>query len=205
MESVTIAVLLSSPPMRYVYAAVALVVVGVAAVVAMPRLVSFWNLGRSDDVQRSVYMRFPGGTQSTAHLTVTLSSTADVLAPGGDTTLIADITPKRNMHVYAPGQEGYIPISLAINHSNTYRTAPPVFPDAETFFFAPLKQSVQVYGKPFRITSRLTIGRSPEVERRASAEDTIRVAGRLTYQACDDSVCYRSETLTVGWTVRLRK
>ena len=73
------------------------------------------------------------------------------------------------------------------------------------YFFAPLKETVQVFGKPFRITSVLTIGRSPEVERRAAAGDAIRVAGRLTYQACDDAVCYRSETMPVTWTIRLRR
>ena len=130
---------------------------------------------------------------------------SDILAPGGETTLIADITPQPNMHVYAPGQEGYIPIGLAINRTNTFRTSPPAFPDPEPYFFAPLKQTVNVFSKPFRITSVLTIGRSPDIDRRAAAGDTVRVAGRLTYQACDDAVCYRSETLPVMWVVGLRK
>jgi hypothetical protein len=192
--------------MRYVYAAVALVALGLAAAVGVPRLATLLNRdARTDDGTRSGYVRSTGGALTTAHLSVRLSSSADALAPGGQATLIADVTPKRNMHVYAPGQDGYIPISLALNHSNAFRTGPPAFPDAEPYFFAPLKQTVQVFGKPFRITSVLTIGRSPEVERRAAAGDSVRVAGRLTYQACDDAVCYRSETIPVGWMIRLKK
>jgi hypothetical protein len=191
--------------MRYVYVVVALAALGLAAAVGVPRLMHGDRDRRSDDSPSSGYIRSAGGTLHSAHLSVRLSATADVLPPGGETTLIADVTPNRNMHVYAPGQEGYIPISLAINHSNAFRTKPPEFPPSEPYFFAPLKETVQVFGKPFRITSVLTIGRSPEVERRAAAGDAIRVAGRLTYQACDDAVCYRSETMPVTWTIRLRR
>ena len=190
--------------MRYVYVAVALV--ALVAALGVLRLVTLQDRGgRATDGESPGYVRSSGGTLSSAYLSVRLSASADVLAPGGEATLIADVTPKRNMHVYAPGQDGYIPISLALNHSNAFRTEPPEFPAAEPYFFAPLKETVQVFGKPFRITSVLTIGRSPEVDRRAAAGDTVRVAGRLTYQACDDAVCYRSETMPVAWTVRLRK
>ena len=42
----------------------------------------------------------------TAHLSILTS--AGAVARGGKVTLQIDVTPKPKMHVYAPGQEGYI-------------------------------------------------------------------------------------------------
>src|SRR4051794_33400380 len=47
----------------------------------------------------------------TAHLTIATSAAPERVVPGQKIALTLDVTPKPKIHVYAPGQEGYIPIS----------------------------------------------------------------------------------------------
>jgi len=107
------------------------------------------------------------------------------------------------MHVYAPGQEGYIPVGLTLPESADYRAAEAIFPPSGTYFFEPLKETVKVYDAPFRIRKEITLALSRELRQRAAARETLTIAGELTYQACDDAVCYRPDSIPVTWTVRL--
>ncbi len=136
-------------------------------------------------------------------LTATLGVTDAVVPPGGRTTLIVDLKPKPNMHVYAPGQEGYIPVSIALDPSADFKVQPAKFPAPGTYYFGPLKETVQVYDKPVRITQDVTLALSPELRKRATAKETLVITGSLTYQACDDKVCYRPETVPLGWSLTL--
>lgn len=126
------------------------------------------------------------------------------VAPGQRLTLIVDVVPGPRMHVYAPGQQGYIPVTLALAASADYRAAEPRFPPPGTYFFAPLKETVSVYGVPFRITQEITLALTRELRERAAARERLTIAGELAYQACDDTVCYRPDRLPLTWNVTLR-
>lgn len=126
------------------------------------------------------------------------------VAPGQRLTLRIDVTPGRGMHVYAPGQQGYIPIALTLAASPDVRVVHPMtYPAAGTYYFAPLKETVKVYEQPFRLTQDVTLALTPALRQRANAGETLRLAGSLEYQACDDKVCYRPETVPVEWTMKL--
>ncbi len=130
--------------------------------------------------------------------------TSDATAPpGGRVTLIVELKPKPKMHVYAPGQAGYIPVTLTLDPTPDFKAQPAKFPAPGTYFFAPLKETVKVYDKPIRVTQDITLGLSPELRRRASAKEPLVITGSLAYQACDDKVCYRSETLPLTWSLTL--
>ncbi|HEX7085877.1 MAG TPA: protein-disulfide reductase DsbD N-terminal domain-containing protein [Vicinamibacterales bacterium] len=98
------------------------------------------------------------------------------------------VTPKPGMHVYAPGNKGYTAVGVTLQPVEGVTFGTPVYPKAETYFFAPLKETVLVYSTPFtlRVPVRVTGGAA-----------TIR--GTLDYQACDDRLCYppRSAPFTV--------
>jgi hypothetical protein len=136
-------------------------------------------------------------------MTATLGVSDDTVAPGQRVTLIIDLKPLPKMHVYAPGQQGYLPVSIALDPSPDFRAQPPVFPAPGTYFFAPLKETVKVYATPIRITQSLTVALTPELRKRAAARDRLVVTGSLSYQACDDAVCYRPQTLPVSWSMTL--
>jgi hypothetical protein len=71
------------------------------------------------------------------------------------------------------------------------------FPKAETYFFAPLKETQLVFSKPFRVSRAVTIARTLE-----GGELTIK--GRVRYQACDDAICYLPQNVAVSWTIPIK-
>ena len=124
----------------------------------------------------------------TKHLTITPS----VSQAGGRISLIVDVVPKPKMHVYAPEQKDYIPISLTLTVTDGVRAGQAQFPKAEKWFFEPLKETQLVYSKPFRITQPVTLTKSPAA---------VTINGTLRYQACDDSICYLPQNVPVSWTI----
>src|SRR5436853_741750 len=61
------------------------------------------------------------------YVTVEPSASADA-APGGAVTLWADVTPKRNIHVYAPGAKDFTPIALVPTPNPRVTFAKPQLP-----------------------------------------------------------------------------
>lgn len=123
--------------------------------------------------------------------------------PGQPIELIAELSLKPKMHVYAPGQADYIPISLTLDESADFKAEPVVYPPAQSLYLEPIQQTAKVYEKTFRITQRVTIAAVPDLKRRAAAGETLTIPATLKYQACDDAVCYRPETVKLTWQVKL--
>jgi hypothetical protein len=128
----------------------------------------------------------------TKHLALQLSS-GPVVA--GKVPLHVDVIPHEKMHVYAPGQPGYIAITLTLDADAPVKLAgKPKYPPGEKLFMAALKETQLVYGKPFRITQEVSL-------RGDTGLGPFTIKGSLRYQACDDTICYRPVTVPVSWTV----
>ena len=128
--------------------------------------------------------------QETPHLQLKTSAKP---AAGRKVTLQIEVTPKPKMHVYAPGQDGYIPIQLTLTPDAAFIAAKAKYPDGEKFVMPALNETQLVYAKPFTITEEITLA-SP-------AAATVTVKGRVRYQACDDAICYLPKTVPVEWVV----
>jgi DsbC/DsbD-like thiol-disulfide interchange protein len=115
---------------------------------------------------------------------------------GGKVALFVDVTPKPGIHVYAPGTDNYIPITVKLNAAPEIKAGKVAYPKSETMTFA--DEKVPVFQKPFRLTQDVTIDKS------AKAGSTVTVSGTVNYQACDDRVCYAPETAPVTWTVAVK-
>ena len=137
------------------------------------------------------------------YLRAAVSVSDTLVAPGQRVTLIADITPGPNIHVYAPGQQGYLPIELKPAASPDFKAAAARFPPSREYLFAPLNERVQVFDRPFRILQEVTLALSPSLRQRATAKETLTIAATLDYQACDDKVCFKPESLALGWNLGL--
>jgi DsbC/DsbD-like thiol-disulfide interchange protein len=118
-------------------------------------------------------------------------------------TLVA--TPVPNVHVYAPGNRDYIPVTVAITPVDGLTTGEPAFPEAEPYFFAPLKQAVTVYSKAFTVRIPVKATAAFLKDRRASAADSVPLKGVVSYQACDDKVCFPPQTVNFTADARIRK
>ena len=125
--------------------------------------------------------------------------------PGATITLYAHVTPQPKMHVYAPGQKDYISIELATDEAAEFKAARPDYPTPVDFYYAPLRETVKVYDKPFRIAQNVTLASTADLRRRAAAGEALTITGTLDYQACDDAVCYRPDTLKLTWRVPLQR
>ncbi len=133
-------------------------------------------------------------------LTATLGASNSTVAPGQRIALTLDIDLEPNMHVYAPGVEGYIPIDWKMQDSDTAQVHAPEFPRAEKLYLKAIDETVPAFRSHFRLTRDITI---PSEEKLQPAVDTsghFAVDGTLRYQACDDRVCYIPQSLPLKWT-----
>jgi hypothetical protein len=108
------------------------------------------------------------------------------------------------MHVYAPGASGYRVINLTIAPQRFVRLLPMQYPSSEIYFFAPLKERVPVYQKPFTLSQDVVVEASPEAQAAWRGTATLSITGTLEYQACDDTICYNPVSVPLSWTLTLR-
>ena len=140
-----------------------------------------------------------GAAIDSKYLTLTPSAGVST-TQGARVTLDLAVAPKPKIHVYAPGQPDYMPISLTLETDPGYRRAgDPRYPKPETLFFKPLNERFKVYSRPFRITQDIIVSPDPG----ANLESLV-VKGKVSYQACDDLVCYLPVDVPVTWTLRLK-
>ena len=131
----------------------------------------------------------------TKHLTVATSAPAGPAVPGTRVSLVIDVAPKAEMHVYAPEQKGLTPITLVLEPNRAVKAHAPRFPKSEKF--KPLDEVQFVYSKPFRIVQDVTVPA-------AAAGTALTIKGTLKYQACDNAICYAPVTVPVSWTISLK-
>ena len=127
-------------------------------------------------------------------LTATLGASNSRVAPGQRVALTVDIDLGPNMHVYAPGVEGYIPIDWKMEDSDAAQVHAPVFPRVEKLYLKAIDETVPAYRNHFRLVRDITI--KPAVD----GSGHLAVDGSLRYQACDDRVCYIPQVLRLQWT-----
>ena len=136
-------------------------------------------------------------TTETKHLKISASASPVSAAPGARVSLFVDVAPKPKMHVYAPDQKDYIPVALTIDaDASSFKAGAPQFPKAETYFFAPLKETQRVYSKAFRIIQPVTLA--------PTAKGEVVIKGTVRYQACDDAICYVPQNVPISWSIKVK-
>jgi DsbC/DsbD-like thiol-disulfide interchange protein len=130
------------------------------------------------------------------HVAVSPSVSPTTARPGAKLSLIIDVVPDRGIHVYAPGAKDYQPIAVSIEPRADLSIGRLVYPKSEMLAFD--GESVPVFQKPFRLTQDVTIAKSTK------PGTTMRVAGKVDYQACDDKVCFIPVSLPVSWTIDVK-
>ena len=139
----------------------------------------------------------------TMHLTVNTSISSAEVAPGQKLSLSFDITPKRNMHVYAPGKHDYQVIAVRLDPQPWMKVPATMYPPSEIYYFKELDEKVETYGKPFTLVQDINVLNTPEA-RKALAASPIKLSGRLEYQACDDKVCYAPTKVPVNFALTVK-
>jgi len=140
---------------------------------------------------------------STQHLDLRAYPSDGSAALGTRFSLIVDITPKRNMHVYAPGANNYRVVTLNVAAPPHVRTMPMRYPASEIYHFVPLNERVPVYQKPFTLMMEVVPEATAEARKALAGQGELVITGMLEYQACDDTICYNPVSLPLTWKVAL--
>ena len=165
-------------------------------VLAIAAFCSVFSLGLS--AQASTPVR-----NDTMHLTVNTSISASAVKAGDTVSLTFNVTPKRNMHVYAPGKHDYQVIAVKIDPQPWLKVAPTNYPPSEIYHFKELDEKVETYGKPFTLVQDMTI-LSTAAAKKALAASPIKLTGKLEYQACVDKVCYAPTRVRVSFELSVK-
>ena len=126
------------------------------------------------------------------------------IAPGNRFSIVAQITPHNGVHVYAPGAGNYKVVELKVLPSKYIRTFKTAYPKSEVYFFKPLNERVPTYQKPFTISQDVVLDGQASTRTALNGQTAMTIGGALTYQACDDRLCYDQVTLPLSWTVGLK-
>jgi hypothetical protein len=141
---------------------------------------------------------------STPHLSMTGSISDTVAAPGERLSVVVNVTPRTNMHLYAPGKHDYQVVQLTIDPQPWLRTHDTTYPASEIYHFEPLDERVEVFTKPFRLSRDITLLATPEAQKLLGSLGSVTITGALEYQACDDKVCFNPARVPVTFTVSLK-
>jgi len=134
---------------------------------------------------------------SAKHLTIATSASVATVKPGGFVSLFIDVAPNQGIHVYAPGAKDYLPIAVKLDPHASVKAGKLIYPKSEILLFEPLGERVPTYQKPFRLTQGATIAGW------AKPGTTVALTGTVSYQACDDKICYLPTAVPVKWTLNL--
>jgi DsbC/DsbD-like thiol-disulfide interchange protein len=122
---------------------------------------------------------------------------------GARISVVLDITPGPGIHVYAPEVQGYRPIRLTIQPRAGIIVSKARYPKSEDYFFEALDEHVPVYQTPFQIVQDLMIDASAKGKAALAGLSSLTIKGVLEYQACDDKICFRAQSVPLSWEVKL--
>ncbi|NOT27184.1 MAG: redoxin domain-containing protein [Acidobacteria bacterium] len=142
---------------------------------------------------------------TTDHMAMTTYVSDQVVAPGSLFSIVADITPRPGMHVYAPGNHDYKVVAFRLNAQPFLQMRPVRYPASEIYVFKPLNERVEVFQKPFRLTQDVSFDASPDARKALASVENVSITGVLEYQACDDTTCYLSKAVPVAYSVKVRQ
>ncbi|MFN7914875.1 MAG: protein-disulfide reductase DsbD family protein [Vicinamibacterales bacterium] len=138
------------------------------------------------------------GRPTPQQASISTSSSATSVTPGGTVTLWADVTPNPKMHVYAEGAKGFQSVSLALTPNPSVTFGKASYPKSTLISVPGEVDKVPAYSGPFRIAVPVTFKAT------AKSGESLALGGALNYQACDDVLCYPISVLPVLWKLDVK-
>jgi Thiol:disulfide interchange protein DsbD, N-terminal len=109
-----------------------------------------------------------------------------------------------DVHVYAPGAQGYKPIKLVIDGRPELELKPVMYPQSENLYLPAIKERVPVFEGAFRIDQDVKISSSAGFWGSIGKDGMpLTITGKLEYQACDKTICYLPTSVPVKWEVEV--
>lgn len=138
------------------------------------------------------------------HLQLALEQSDKTGFPGTHITLAATVQLPVDVHVYAPGTQGYKPIKLVIDPTPELEVEGSVYPASQTLYLPAIKERVPVFERTFRISQDVKISSSAGFWGSIGNDGKpLTITGKLEYQACDKTTCYVPIAVPVKWQVQV--
>jgi hypothetical protein len=143
-------------------------------------------------------------TVEAPHLQLVLEQSDPTGVPGTRLTIVAEVRLPPDVHVYAPGTQGYKPIQLVLASIPQLELKPPVYPPSKILYLPAIKERVPVFEGTFRISQDVRVSSSSEFWGSLGKEGkNFVIAGKLEYQACDKTMCYLPASVPVKWQLQV--
>ncbi len=138
------------------------------------------------------------------HLKVALEQSDRVGVPGSRIAVTAEVQLPPDVHVYAPGTQGYKPVYLSIDPVPGLDFTPALYPHAEVLYMPAIKESVPVFQGTFRIRQDVKVSTTAEFSNSLGPDGkTLTITGKLNYQACNSKVCFLPSSVPVQWQLHV--
>lgn len=138
------------------------------------------------------------------HLQVALEQSDRAGVPGARITLAAEIHLPQDVHVYAPGAEGYQAIRLVLDETKEMEFKPAVYPPSKILYLPAIKEKVPVLEGTFRINQDVKVSSAAEFWGSLGKEGrSLTISGKLEYQACDKAICYLPTSVALKWQIQV--
>ena len=96
-------------------------------------------------------------TLDAPHLQLAVEQSDRIGVPGTRVTLVVEVRLPPDVHVYAPGTQGYRPIKLTIDPIPEVELKPQVYPASKTLYLPAIKEKVPVFEGAFRISQDVKV------------------------------------------------
>lgn len=143
-------------------------------------------------------------TVEAPHLQLALEQSDAIAVPGTRITLAAEVRLPQDVHVYAPGAQGYKPIKLVMDEMPEMKFPPAVYPQSKSLFLPVINERVPVFEGTFRINQDVKVSSGAEFWGSLGKDGkTFTIAAQLEYQACDQTKCYQPTSVPVKWQLQV--
>jgi peroxiredoxin len=143
-------------------------------------------------------------TVEAPHLQLTVGQSDRAGVPGNLVTLTADVRLPPDVHVYAPGTQGYKPIKLVMDPLPEFEFRAASYPRSKILYLPAIKESVPVFEGTFRIRQELKVNSMADFSNSLGTDGKIvAIKAHLEYQACDSKICFLPATVPVEWQLQV--
>jgi hypothetical protein len=143
-------------------------------------------------------------TVEAPHLQLALEQSDPVGVPGTRITLVAEVRLPPDVHVYAPGTQGYKTIKLVIEPLPQLEFKPIVYPKSKTLYLPAIREQVPVFEGTFRISQDVRVNSGSEFWGSLGKDGKVfTITGNLEYQACDKTICFLPTSVPVKWQLQV--
>jgi hypothetical protein len=138
------------------------------------------------------------------NLQLTLEQSDRIGVPGTRVTIAVEVRLPADVHVYAPGAQGYKSIKLVLDPLPQLDMKPPLFPVSKVLFMPAINERVPVFEGTFRISQDVRVSSSAEFWGSLGKDGKVfEISGKLEYQACNKTECFVPKTVPVKWQLQI--